>query len=252
MDVEIAIGRSVAGAKACQVPAEFTRVSRRHATIHWHDGQVTIEDNRSTNGTFVNGKRVTSAQIRENDTVCLGGKSGESRCYQLDLRRIFLSFPYVTPKHVQEVRSKAQSDDYSKEFEQVKRVYDEYKEELSKLERKGNIRNQLPRVLLSSIPAILGIIIMVFMFKSGNGYSMIYGFVAMSAGSLISGLMGVLTSGRTLIRQEKFEENKEDLEDKYSREYKCPKCGKEFGLNRKWKELKKNGQCPFGCGAKYV
>jgi DNA-directed RNA polymerase subunit RPC12/RpoP len=246
MDIEIEIGRSVAGAKACQVPSEFTRVSRHHATIHWHDGQVTIEDNGSTNGTFVNGKRVTSAQIRENDTVCLGSKRAESRCYQLDLQRIFASFPYVSSEPLQEVRYKAQSNDYSKEFEQVKRIYNEYKEKLSKMKRKANMRMQLPRVLLTSLPAIIGIVLMI---KYGFG---MMGFIAMSAGTVLGGLIGTLTMGRNSLRQEKMEEDLDDLERKYRKEYKCPKCGKEFGLNRKWKDLQEIGECPFGCGAKYV
>ena len=99
MDIEIKIGRTVEGAGALRVPASYQKVSRDHATIRWHDGVVTIEDNGSSNGTFVNGQRITKANITENDTVWLGGNGIDNYCYHLDLRRIFTLFPMARPVH---------------------------------------------------------------------------------------------------------------------------------------------------------
>lgn len=255
MDIEINIGRSVEGENACLVPPTCNGVSRRHATLRWHDGIVTLVDNGSKNGTFVNGKRVSQVDITENDTVCLGGTGADSHFYQLDLKKLFASFPYVTP-HANNVSAYSfqfvqgmKSDDYSKEFEQVKQAYIEYHSKLSKLQRKANKRMQLPRVLLSAIPALLGITVMIFMYKNGNG---MIGFVAMSAGTVLSGLIGTLTMGRSSIRQEKLSEDILDLQLKYQKEYKCPKCGKEYSLDLHWKRLQAEGKCPHGCGAKFV
>jgi hypothetical protein len=48
-------------------------VSRRHASITWERGQPVIRDLGSTNGTFVNGVRITGAQaLRDGDTIGLG------------------------------------------------------------------------------------------------------------------------------------------------------------------------------------
>jgi len=48
-------------------------VSRRHASITWEQGQPIIRDLGSTNGTFVNGVRITSPQaLRDGDTIGLG------------------------------------------------------------------------------------------------------------------------------------------------------------------------------------
>jgi hypothetical protein len=48
-------------------------VSRRHASITWERGQPVIRDLGSTNGTFVNGVRITGPQaIRDGDTIGLG------------------------------------------------------------------------------------------------------------------------------------------------------------------------------------
>jgi hypothetical protein len=48
-------------------------VSRRHASITWERGQPVIRDLGSTNGTFVNGVRLTGPQaLRDGDTIGLG------------------------------------------------------------------------------------------------------------------------------------------------------------------------------------
>jgi pSer/pThr/pTyr-binding forkhead associated (FHA) protein len=47
-------------------------VSRRHAVIVLHPHGTRILDDRSANGTFVNGRRVTEATLRDRDTVELG------------------------------------------------------------------------------------------------------------------------------------------------------------------------------------
>src|SRR5688572_16106863 len=47
-------------------------VSRRHARIQLVRGSVNIDDLGSTNGTFVNGERVTHAELQEGDRVLIG------------------------------------------------------------------------------------------------------------------------------------------------------------------------------------
>jgi Domain of unknown function (DUF4388)/Inner membrane component of T3SS, cytoplasmic domain len=47
-------------------------VSRRHARIQLVGGSVNIDDLGSTNGTFVNGERVTHAELQEGDRVLIG------------------------------------------------------------------------------------------------------------------------------------------------------------------------------------
>lgn len=89
MDIKIAIGRGVEGSNAIRVPTTFEKVSRHHATLHWCNGNATIEDNRSANGTFVNGSRVTIAQLQEDDIIWLGGFG--PGCYRLDLEQILAS-----------------------------------------------------------------------------------------------------------------------------------------------------------------
>lgn len=65
---EVLIGR---GAEL-PVPLADDLVSRKHARLTIRGNQVTIEDLGSTNGTFVNGVRVKSAQLRTGDRILIG------------------------------------------------------------------------------------------------------------------------------------------------------------------------------------
>ncbi len=60
-------------------------VSTRHAELRGVDGVWTIHDNGSTNGTFVNGERVTGERrIRSGDTIILGANGPKVEVQLLD------------------------------------------------------------------------------------------------------------------------------------------------------------------------
>jgi len=256
MDIRIKIGREVEGSHTFRVPSKYDKVSRHHATLYWHNGMATIEDNGSTNGTYVNGSSITKTQIHENDVIWLGGFG--AGCYQLDLKRVLDSCgcterphrdnyeqrDYAPKQRNPEVDSN-QRTNYSSEFVRIKQAYKDYHKELSELKKKSTMRMQLPRVLLSMIPAVLGLVILLV------SKDMTIRIVAMSAGSVLSGLIGTLTMGRSSSKQEQMAEDILDLQLKYQKKYKCPKCGKQYSLDLHWKKLQADG-CPFGCGARFV
>jgi pSer/pThr/pTyr-binding forkhead associated (FHA) protein len=62
------VGRSF----GADVQLEDQSVSRRHAIVHQRPSGSRILDDRSANGTFVNGRRVTEAELRDGDVVVLG------------------------------------------------------------------------------------------------------------------------------------------------------------------------------------
>jgi len=62
------IGRS----DECDIVIESPYVSARHALIKKRGKRFYIEDLNSTNGTFVNGKRVRIARIKNGDVITLG------------------------------------------------------------------------------------------------------------------------------------------------------------------------------------
>jgi FHA domain-containing protein/uncharacterized protein DUF4388 len=67
-DREIIVGRS----SDLDMVLVEEMVSRRHARIQLTNGHISIDDLNSTNGTFVNGERVTHAELQEGDRVLIG------------------------------------------------------------------------------------------------------------------------------------------------------------------------------------
>ena len=67
-DETTTIGRS----PDCGIFLDDVTVSRRHAVVRRRDDQVFIEDQGSLNGTFVNRKRVETAQLDDGDEVQIG------------------------------------------------------------------------------------------------------------------------------------------------------------------------------------
>ncbi len=65
---EIVIGRS---SELDMVLVE-DMVSRRHAKISVHDGDIFLEDLGSTNGSFVNGEKITRTKLAEGDRILIG------------------------------------------------------------------------------------------------------------------------------------------------------------------------------------
>jgi hypothetical protein len=62
------IGRS----PDCEIFLDDVTVSRNHAVLVQRDGAYWVEDQGSLNGTFVNRKRIDSAQLREGDELQIG------------------------------------------------------------------------------------------------------------------------------------------------------------------------------------
>ena len=58
--------------KVCDVQLEDESVSRRHCTIHARDGACVVSDLQSANGTFVNEKRITTADLKLGDKLRVG------------------------------------------------------------------------------------------------------------------------------------------------------------------------------------
>jgi pSer/pThr/pTyr-binding forkhead associated (FHA) protein len=66
---EIMIGRDTSNG----IPINDAEVSRKHAKLTWQGNAYTLEDLGSTNGTFVNGTRLSGPfTLKANDTVSFG------------------------------------------------------------------------------------------------------------------------------------------------------------------------------------
>src|SRR4029450_8921555 len=55
------------------VPLDDPKASRRHAAVRLAGGEWIIEDLKSSNGTFLNTKRVEAAKLADGSTIQIGG-----------------------------------------------------------------------------------------------------------------------------------------------------------------------------------
>ncbi len=62
-------------APECELVLKDSRVSRRHARLHARDGVLVLADLGSTNGTRVNGNRITEVVLGEGDRIQIGETS---------------------------------------------------------------------------------------------------------------------------------------------------------------------------------
>lgn len=60
-DTEVTIGR----AAACRITVDDTYVSQLHARVQMVDGQIMVEDLGSTNGTYLNRRRLTGVMVMQ-------------------------------------------------------------------------------------------------------------------------------------------------------------------------------------------
>lgn len=239
MEIEIKIGRDVEGPCVLNVPASYKKVSRRHASLVWHDGTVSIEDNESSNGTFVNGRRIAKTKIKEDDIVCLGGKEANDECFQIDLKKIFDSC---------REKENAARTDYSKEFASVKQAYMNYQREVAELKKQATVKSQLPIRIISLIPTLLGAIIAILPGADPNAR-----IIAISIGGAITGLINILMIGKNGGANEQMSDAITELQIKYQKDYCCPKCGMKYPFTTHWKKLEADGKCPNPkCNAQFV
>lgn len=224
--MEIHIGRKVTGKFDVIVPDNYKKVSRNHARIVFKDNKIFLTDLDSSNGTYVNGRRVASREITNSDTVLLGDKEGNA-AYKINLNKINNDFDKIN----QESKT-----DFIKEFQSVKNTYINYNEEKNKIKSKYQFKSQLPRIIASVGVGILFIIISKLL-DVPNEYRMLISPIIMAVGFIPMG------------KKKDPSEGLVDIDIKYQDKYVCPKCKKPYNLNMHWKKLESGKTCPHKCGA---
>lgn len=67
----------------CQIILEDPHISRNHAEIFYRNGnEITIRDVGSTNGVFVNGKKISEQVLADGDKILIGTRLYFKFCYQ--------------------------------------------------------------------------------------------------------------------------------------------------------------------------
>ena len=202
-----------------EVVADHPHVSRHHARLtRDQEGRLLLEDLGSTNGTFVNDAQVLRKYVVPTDRVRLGDASEW-------LVSEILKY----------------NNDYSAEFELLKRVYDDYVDAKVKIQSANQFKTRLLQSLPFAIPGIVGVIVG-FLGKGSMTWFSISLLITVCA-PMIGIYLGAKQSARTPAQLQA-------LANQFKIDYVCPKCGTFLG-EVPWESLRNRKQCP-ACKAKWV
>ena len=202
-----------------EVVADHPHVSRHHARLtRDQEGRLLLEDLGSTNGTFVNDAQVLRKYVVPTDRVRLGDASEW-------LVSEILKY----------------NNDYSAEFELLKRVYDDYVDAKVKIQSANQFKTRLLQSLPFAIPGIVGVIVG-FLGKGSMTWFSVSLLITVCA-PMIGIYLGAKQSARTPAQLQA-------LANQFKIDYVCPKCGTFLG-EVPWESLRNRKQCP-ACKAKWV
>ena len=192
-DQEISIGQS----EDNDIVIKHDTVSRNHALIHIDDnGDFWIKDLNSTNGIYVNNRRVKRYKVDEKDLILLGGKQVNSDSFFSRIHKILLH----------------RKTDFTKEYLDILSLLEAY--ETSK--RKISNGNKWPKIIrLAS--SILLILILLFFPNLIPDPNMRY--VLIVAIGTVPVLLTVFTDNK-----QKNQAKADLLKLEYEDRLKCPKC----------------------------
>lgn len=227
--MEIIIGR-----KGTQrIPIHDTTVSREHCKLMIHpDGSMTLE-NMSKNGTIVDGRSIIRTNVSPETVIQLGA---QFKIAIKDVLPVQQSTPRPEEKKKEEI---AKPEDYSREFNRLKQVYDKYSADKIAIQKDAAMANfyrMLPMTLLSVVS--LGA-------AAVPGLRTVSPFIAIGGvGLLVYSL--VKSFNGTKHNPEKIEE----LTRQFKIDYVCPKCGNFLG-DVPFEVLQNKKQCNY-CKCKWL
>lgn len=124
------------------------KISSKHCIIKsTTDADFIIEDLGSTNGTFVNGKRIMQTLLKVGDELKLAD-------FEIDLEMIFAIFRLKTITGSLNYEELKKQEAIHQEFIQLKKVYDEYISHKKKIMAGSSITSTGLRAGLSLIPVV--------------------------------------------------------------------------------------------------
>lgn len=113
-------------------------VSRRHAKVVYDGDDITVEDLDSTNGTFVNGKRISVENLQSGDEICIGDfkimvddGTGKYSCPDVTEIGRKGQETVIIEKHFSTLRKKLKDDDLKQQFRTIEDVVKKSRKKLS-------------------------------------------------------------------------------------------------------------------------
>lgn len=129
---EYLIGRDPS---CCDIVLDDPQVSRRHATLSHRDGIVHVVDQGSLNGTWIEGRRIESAQLRSNSTFRIANRNLSVRTERENVERKGLESGDTMQfeKQIAAMMEGARDPELERGLGVLRRLYNRKKEKLAEL-----------------------------------------------------------------------------------------------------------------------
>ncbi len=237
MEKKMTLGRAADNMYVIDQPA----VSGHHALITMiGPEQFSIEDLGSTNGTFVNGNKIKSANVSLHDKVKLGN-------VEISLAKVFSLEKAITgnaskntanpdPTNINPTIKQKIPNDFRHEFASLRQVFHQYTLKRQEIVKKYNMKMVTTRIVIS---VLLGLASYVVISNVSDPESPIK--------YIVSPLVMGLTMGVSMMagNNPKKEEELKALKIELFRNYVCPnpKCKMQLG-EKEWELWALNHTCP--------
>lgn len=225
---EIIIGRAVPKKPdTFRTPEEYKVVSATHAKIFRNEeGKICIQDLDSSNGTFVNGKRVEVSPVTSSDEIILGRGEG----YKLNLSEILAMLPLS-------------DSEFDRLMNKLKDIYENH---LKESDRLNGIKEKLMtlRILPASISAAATGIVT---FLSNDPE--VQKLAGKIGGVVTAILMGIAIFVASKISK-RIRATQQHLTEQYQIDYVCPNCHNSL-QGKTWAYIKNLKSCPI-CHRKFT
>lgn len=176
-------------------------VSSHHATLHVTEDFLLIKDNDSSNGVWVNKRRVDAAVISLDDELLISNQ-------MVDLNK------YLRFKNGK-INGTKKPDDWSDHFEQLKFIETEFEKSMEAQDKKSNQSMMYFRISFLAT-AISGILIRMFI-ADGN-------LVYILLSTVLFGLISLYFFMNATKANQNKEKVKRILRDQNKTKYVCPSC----------------------------
>ena len=124
------------------------KVSSKHCCIKkLSDKEFIVEDMGSSNGTFLNGKRIMRAALTETDNLSLAA-------YAIESRLILSSFDYTSLKKGVVYEDFIRQEQIFHDFANLKITYDQYQKDKRRIMKSNTLKSTGLRAGLSFIPVV--------------------------------------------------------------------------------------------------
>jgi diguanylate cyclase (GGDEF)-like protein len=129
---EYLIGRDPS---CCDIVLDDPQVSRRHASLSFRDGIVRLQDEGSLNGTWIEGRRIQSAELRTNSTFRIANRNLSVRTERENVERKELESGDTMQfeKQIASMMEGSGGPEFERGLGILRRLYNRKKEKLAEL-----------------------------------------------------------------------------------------------------------------------